>query len=326
MKNEAMQAVFDRIAAAERIMLFRHVRVDGDCVGATKGLKRIIELTWPQKQVLIIDDEQSDYLAFLGEDDAPVEDDMYRDALAVVIDVGNSARISNQKYALCREIVKIDHHIEREPYGSVNWVEEKRSSACEMIAALYEAYADVLRIDAQAAMYLYAGMVTDSGRFLYEGVKGDTLRLAGLLLDQGFDAQRLYAHLYLTDAQELKFRAQVYGAMQVTKNGVAHIHVTHDMQERFGLTQETAGLAVDCLADIRGVLCWIAFIDTKTDEIRVRMRSRFAPINTLAEKYHGGGHAMASGAKVYSMEEMQALIADADAHIAAYKASHDDWL
>lgn len=324
--NDAMKRIFDRIEAAPSIMLFRHVRVDGDCVGATKGLKRIIQLTWPEKQVRIVDDEHSEYLAFMGPDDESVTDDVYADSLGIVVDVGNRERISNQKFSLCRELIKIDHHIDREPYGDVSWVEEERSSACEMIAAFYEAFSDRLKIDAQAAMFLYAGMVTDSGRFLYEGVKGDTMRLAGLMLDQGVDTQRLYAHLYLRSFDELKFKSDVYAAMQVTENGVAYIHVTREMQARYGLSHESAGNAVSFLSDIRGVLCWLAFIDTQTDEIRVRLRSRFAAINSIAERYGGGGHAMASGAKVFSMEEMQRLIADADALIKDYKMTHEDWM
>ena len=49
-------------------------------------------------------------------------------------------------------------------------------------------------------------------------------------------------------------------------------------------------------------------------------------INTIAEKYHGGGHACASGATVYSREEMEALLRDADAHIKAYKETNEGWL
>ena len=115
MMNDVMKHIYDRIAAAQTVMLFRHVRVDGDCVGATKGLKEIILATWPEKKVYIIDDERSDYLAFMGPDDAPVADEVYKDALGIALDVGNRERISNQKYALCRELIKVDHHIERDP-------------------------------------------------------------------------------------------------------------------------------------------------------------------------------------------------------------------
>lgn len=324
--NPVKQTIFERIADADTIMLFRHVRIDGDCVGAAKGLKEIILATWPEKKVYLIDDEHSDYLAFLGPDDAPVADEVYADALGIVIDVGNHERISNQKYALCRQLIKIDHHIERDPYGDINWVEDWRSSACEMIAAFYDDFRGQLRLTRKAAECLYAGMVTDSGRFMYEGVRGDTMRLAGLMLDAGVDTETLYAHLYLRTFDELKFKAAIYENMQLTPNGVAWIHVSIDMQKQFGLTFETASTSVSSLSDIRGVLCWLAFIDTPDGEIRVRLRSRFASINTIAEKYHGGGHACASGATVYSLEEMQALIRDADEHISHYKETHEGWL
>ena len=114
--------------------------------------------------------------------------------------------------------------------------------------------------------------------------------------------------------------------MQLTPGGVAWIHVTAEMQNRFGLTFETACTSISSLSDIRGVLCWLAFIDTPDGEIRVRLRSRFAAINGIAEKYHGGGHACASGATVYSAAEMQDLIRDADEHIRQYKETHEGWL
>jgi phosphoesterase RecJ-like protein len=114
--------------------------------------------------------------------------------------------------------------------------------------------------------------------------------------------------------------------MQVTENGVAWIHVTKEMQQRFGLDFETASTAISSLSDIKGVLCWLAFIDTDTEEIRVRLRSRFAAINGIAEKYNGGGHACAAGATVYSREEMMQLIADADARLKEYKENNEGWL
>ncbi|MBQ8554405.1 MAG: bifunctional oligoribonuclease/PAP phosphatase NrnA [Clostridia bacterium] len=326
MNTSVMNVILERIKAYDRILLFRHIRLDGDCVGATKGLEGLLTLTYPQKDVRIADTQHSDYLAFLGPDEAAIPDGDFADALAIVIDVGSSNRISDQRYKMCREIIKIDHHIEREPYGHINWVEDSRSSACEMIAAFYETFRDELAIDSHTASCIYTGMVTDSGRFEYEGVKGDTLRLAGLMLDQGIDTERLYAQLYLRDFASLKFKAHIYDQMQVTENGVAYVHITREMQQRFGLTFESASAAISYLSDIRGVLCWLAFIDSDDGAIRVRLRSRFATINTIAEKYRGGGHACASGATVYSADEMCSLIRDADAHIKEYKETHEGWL
>lgn len=334
MALDVMQQILDKLRAYDRILLFRHVRVDGDCVGATKGMKGIIQATWPEKEVLIIDDERSEYLAFLGpddgEDDMPAgygryEDALYEEALGVVIDVASPERISNPKYALCKELIKIDHHIDRDRYGDVSWVEEERSSACEMVAAFYEAFRDELKITPFAATCIYTGMVTDSGRFMYEGVRGDTMRLAGLMLDQGVDTEHLYAHLYLKEFDTLKFTSWVYEHMQITRNGAAYIYVDEAACRRFGLSHETASSAVSMLSGIRGCLCWMAFIETP-DSIRVRLRSRFMFINELAERYNGGGHACASGATVYSKDEMQQLIRDADELVRAYKENYDGWL
>ena len=58
----------------------------------------------------------------------------------------------------------------------------------------------------------------------------------------------------------------------------------------------------------------------------MRLRSRFVHINSIAEKYHGGGHSCASGATVYGEEEMQQLLQDADALVKEYKETHEGWL
>ena len=238
MNREVKEQILQKIKEYDRIMIFRHVRNDGDCVGATKGLKRIIQLTWPEKEVYLIDKDTSAYLAFLGPEDEPVEDALYADALGIVLDTASEARISNKNYKLCRELIKIDHHIPLEGYGSIQWVEEDRSSACEMVVDFYSTFRDELKIDSEAATYLYTGMVTDSGRFKYDGVTGDTLRNAAVLLDIGVDTQMLFARLYLEAYGYLKFKAHIYDRMQITENGVAYIYIDRAMQEEFSLSLE----------------------------------------------------------------------------------------
>ena len=82
------------------------------------------------------------------------------------------------------------------------------------------------------------------------------------------------------------------------------------------------------LDSIRGCISWMVFIENGDEEnsYRVRLRSRFVHINSIAEKYRGGGHACASGATVYGTDEIQALLQDADAHVKEYKDTHEDWL
>lgn len=323
-----MEKILEKIKQYHRIIIFRHVRNDGDCVGASKGLKRILELSFPEKEVLLIDSECAQYLAFMGPEDQDVADEVYAEALGIVVDTASEARISNKKYALCKELIKIDHHIPLENYGTCAWVEEDMSSCCEMIVKFYDTFRDQLKLDSVAATYLYTGMVTDTGRFRYSEVNGDTLRHAAILLDAGVDTQTLFARLYLEAFEYLKFKAEIYRRMQVTENGVAYIFVDKAMQEEFGLSLEQASACVGTLDSIRGCICWAAFIENGDEQgtIRVRLRSRFVHINSVAEHYRGGGHACASGATVYGQEEMDALLREADALVKDYKENNEGWL
>jgi phosphoesterase RecJ-like protein len=324
--REKLLPILQKIKDYNKIFIFRHFRPDGDACGSTKGLAAIIKATYPEKTVLLQNADFADFLEFLGPEDKLVPDEEYKDALGIVIDTATTKRISNQKYSLCREIIKIDHHIPVESYGMLEWVEELRSSASEMIAAFYDTFRDELKITKEAATFLYCGMVTDSGRFRFRSVSGETLRMAAILLDLGVDIDTLYAQLYMRDFKSLKLESYVYEKMCMTESGVAYIYVDREMQQRFGLTQEEASAVVSHLENIRGSLIWIAFIDNADGSIRVRLRSRFVTVNELANRYHGGGHDCASGATCYSKAEMEALIADADAHLAKYKSENEGWL
>ena len=328
MNREKMEAILAKIKENDKIMIFRHIRNDGDCVGSSKGLKRIIQLTWPDKEVYLIDHDTAKYLEFMGPEDPEVPDEVYAASLGIVVDTASENRISNPKYALCKDLIKIDHHIPLEDYGSLQWVEEERSSCCEMIVHFYDTFREELKIDSEAATHLYTGMVTDSGRFKYDGVTGDTLRMGAILLDVGVNTELLFARLYLEAYEYLKFKAHIYNRMQITPNGVAYIYIDRAMQEEFNLSLEQASACIGNLDSIRGCISWIAFIETGDEQgtIRVRLRSRFVHINGIAENYHGGGHACAAGATVYSREEADALLADTDALVKEYKENNEGWL
>ncbi len=320
------QEILETIERYDTIVISRHIRPDGDAVGSTMGLARVLRDTYPNKRVFLADDDFSDYLAFCGkEDDVPEE--VYRGALLIVIDTGTRDRISNHNYAKAEKIVKIDHHIEADPYGDLNWVEDFRSSACEMIADFLLTFRDRLRVTPEAATFVYMGMVTDSGRFRFEGVTGETMRLAGAMLDLGVDYETLFSHLYTEEFEAFALKSYVYDHIRITEHGVAYIYMDAAAQEHFRLTLEAASNVVGELSDIRGSLIWIAFIDnTAKRNIRVRLRSRFLGINDLAIRYHGGGHNMAAGATVFSVEEMHDLIRDADALLGEFKKTHGDLL
>ena len=326
MAIEATRRILDKIKEYNRIILFRHKRPDGDAVGSTMGLAEIIRATYPEKEVYVQNTDYAKYLEFLGGEGEIIADELYADALGIIMDTATLERVSNPKHSLCREIIKIDHHIPVQSYGVVEWVEELRSSCCEMVAAFYDYHKDELKLTPKAANFIYTGMVTDSGRFRFRDVSAETLRLAGVILSAGIDTETLYANLYLKDFEDFKFEAFAHEKMEITENGVAHLYVTSEIQEQWGLSNEQASNSVGYMDSIKGSLIWLAFIDNPDGSIRVRLRSRFVTVSELAERYHGGGHACACGATVYSQEEMAQLIQEADALLKEYKATNEGWL
>ncbi len=326
MNTPILTTILNKIEEYNRIIIFRHKRPDGDAVGSTKGLQAMLRLTYPEKEIYLQNKDFSDYLAFLGGEDEPIDKALYADALGIVIDTATADRISNPDYKLCRELIKIDHHIPVDSYADIEWVEEERSSACEMIAKFYDTLRDRLKINSEAATYVYTGMVTDSGRFRFRSVSGETMRLAGVMLDVGIDTDVLYARLYLKDFSTFKFEAYAHKKMKITESGVTYLHVTGAMQKKFALSSEDASASVSLMDSIRDSLIWLAFIDNGDGTIRVRLRSRFVTVSELANKYGGGGHACAAGATVHSKAEMKQLIADADALLREYKKNNEGWL
>ena len=325
--NEAIkQQIFEKIKEYKRIILFRHQRPDGDAVGSTKGLRQILKDSFPEKEVYLLNTDYSDYVAFLGKEDEEIDEDLYADALGIVLDTATAARISNPRYRLCKELIKIDHHIPTDSYADLEWVEEERSSCCELVAEFYRTFAEDMVLSTEAATYVYAGMVTDSGRFRFRSVSGETLRLAGMLLDRGVDAEQLYANLYMKEFETLKFQSYVYQTMQITENGVAYVFIDKKTQLRFGLTFEEACACVGYMDSIKGSLIWLAFIEGSDGSIRVRFRSRFVTVNEIAEIYGGGGHACASGATVENKKQMRDLLKMADERLKEYKENNEGWL
>ncbi len=325
MNYEIKRQILDTIKEYDRIIITRHIRPDGDAIGSTRGLAAVLRATFPEKEIYTAGDDTSDYLAFLGgDDDVPAE--AYEGALLLVLDTATEDRISNANRHLAEKTIKIDHHVDIKPYGDISWVEDERSSCCEMIADFADTFRDELILTPEAAKLIYTGMVTDSGRFRFNSVTGETLRLAGTLLDQGIDTETLFANLYLDEFEMLKFKGYFLSKIKRTKNGVAYLYIDLKTQEKFGMTSEQASALVSTMDAIKGSIFWIAFIENRDGTIRARLRSRFMKINKLAEKYHGGGHECAAGATVYSTAEKGRLIREADAWIKKYKETNEGWL
>ncbi|MFA5749505.1 MAG: bifunctional oligoribonuclease/PAP phosphatase NrnA [Bacilli bacterium] len=316
--------IFNKIKEYEHIIILRHQRPDGDCIGSALGLKALLRESFPKKKIYSIADDWSEYLSFLGNDDAEVSIEIYKKSLIIVLDTATKNRISNNNYSFGKELIKIDHHINVEPYGDINYVREDMPATAAMILDFYDSFRDELKMNYTAAVCLFTGVVTDTGRFKYSSVNSNTMKLAGEMLDYGIDIEKIYARLYLRDESSFKLKGYIYNKFNSTENGVAYMFFSRRIQKRFGVSASEASALVNSLDSIKNKLMWIIFVEQEDKTIRVRLRSRFVRVVEIAQKYNGGGHAQASGATVNNKKELKALLKEADQTLKAFKEEHQD--
>lgn len=317
-----MQQILDKIKEYNRIIIHRHIRPDGDCIGAQFGLKEIIKASFPEKEVYAIGDDIPDYLSYVGSFDT-VSNELYEGSLVIVVDTATSARIYDERYKTGAFLIKIDHHDDAEDFGDIIWVDEKSPATAAMIAQFYENFKNELVLNRTAANALFTGIVTDTGRFKYSNVSGELLRNAGDLLDQGLELDSLYANLYVKEASLYQLQGYTYTHFKMTENGVVYIHFTKRIMKKYNITPSDAGNLVNTMDSIKGSLIWMALIDQPDGTIRVRLRSRFVAINDICTNYRGGGHLMASGATLLAKKEISALLKDLDQRLKEFKAVNE---
>lgn len=306
--------ILTKIKEYETIIIHRHVRPDPDAIGSQVGLKRIIQASFPEKTVYAVGEEDPS-LHFLAQMDK-IDDESFDGSLIIVCDTANTGRISDRRHELGDYTIKIDHHPHNDVYGDLNWVDTNSSSTSELIYEFTTHHEELIITD-DAARLIYAGIVGDTGRFLFPSTTTRTFRYAADLVNYTFDRTALYSSLYDVPDKIAKMRGYILQNYKLSDSGAISIKITHDILKEFDVdSTETAGL-VGVLGDIQGVKAWVIFIE-EDHLIRARIRSKGPVINTLANKYNGGGHPLASGASVTSWDEAEVLSADLEVLCESY--------
>ena len=303
--------ILQAIREYDKIIIHRHNRPDGDAMGSQIGLKNIILENFPEKQVWVVGDEPRFFGFMEGSEMDEIPNSAYEGALAVILDSGARHLISDERYTLAAKTARIDHHIFSDAIADTEVIDTSFESCCGMIAEF--AWESGLRLNPLAAKSLYTGMVTDSGRFRYDGTTARTFRLASFLMEQKFDTNELFRGLYADDLSSKQLKAKFLLKIQVTEQGVAYIYTTAEEFAELNADVFTVSRGmVNTMADIRGVDIWANF--TETDKgVLCEIRSSRYNINPIAVKYGGGGHAKASGATVADRETAMAMLSDLNA-------------
>jgi phosphoesterase RecJ-like protein len=221
----------------------------------------------------------------------------------IVLDCSDLRR-TGQMQALIqgKPIINIDHHISNDYFGTVNWVLPTISCTSEMI---YQLYSHVrAKLDKQAALYLYVGLVTDTGSFRFSNTAASTHRIAAELLEHGVDPAVVYKQVYGNiPYEDLKLLSEILPTMERSDDGKVvwfQIHKEY-LQRQKVVAIDLSESILNFARSLHGVEVVVLFKEnlSREHEIRVNFRSQGkVDVNKIAASFGGGGHKTASGATI----------------------------
>lgn len=300
--------IIEAIKQYQTIIIHRHQRPDPDAIGSQCGLRDMIKNTFPNKKVLAAGSPPGS-LRFLAEMDQ-VKDEDYTGALVIVTDTANASRIDDERYSQASHIIKIDHHPSNPDgdYAHLIWEEPSYSSCSEMIGELWINHQDDLKMNDAAARLLYAGIVGDTNRFLYNATSPQTMRIAADLMTYKFNHTEINDVMNRIGEKEALLMGHVLNNLTILESGMAYIVISQDLLQELEIKDEHTQSIVSLPRRIEGVVTWGIFVQQEDGSYRCRLRSSGPVINHIAAEHDGGGHALASGANAEDQDEIHIII------------------
>lgn len=302
MTDEAMRRAAEILRAADEVALACHINPDPDALGSMLGLSAFLRARGVSTVASFPNEpfEVPRWLETFEIADALVEPSAFPEApgLMVTCDCASLDRLGRLAPASARagELIWIDHHVSNEGLGTVPLIDPHASSTAEMVFRLTREIGGELPVEAAAC--LYAGLVTDTGRFQYEAVRPETLRLAADLREYGFDHARLVQILY--EDNSIGYLKVVGTALdRLRREDDADLVWTYLTQADLAAASVDPSETDDLIDVIRTAResDVAALVKQQRDGLfKVSMRSRGShDLARVAASFGGGGHRLASG-------------------------------
>lgn len=298
--NEAFLAAREAIFNARTIAIAAHENPDGDAYGSILGLGLALEAAG--KSCDLLADERFPHFSYIpGFSQLQSVDEARRYDLVIRVDLGDVRRMGRGSavFSTARKTLNFDHHMENAHDSDILIHEPTASSTCEILARfLLDTGFDV---PPAAATALYAGLTTDSNRFLYDTADAGTLRTAADLIDHGADKQYVYLYEYQReDPKLMAFEGDVVrGATFLQDGKVIVANLTHERVAATGYTMPEVEGVVSKLLTLAGVEVAVILKEQEPERQKISFRSKSTyDVQKLAKSLGGGGHQKAAGASL----------------------------
>lgn len=293
MFNEAKKLVED----ASNIYIVGHKNPDGDAIGSAFAMCLALRKIGKNANVIMQDYSDSfKFLPHIEESKKVILEPVYD--LLICVDSSDPKRldISEEDYNKAKKRLMLDHHKKVAPYGDVNCIEEDLPAASEIIYNFIN-YLEI-KLDKEIGMYIYMGIMTDTGSFNYSSTKSSTLRAVANFIDLGVEFSYICDKLNHTMKEEkLKLVAKTIENMEIYFDGkLRYSYIPYTVIKSLGLNEEDAEGMTNYLIYPEGTEVAV-YIRGKSDgTFKVSMRSGGkVDVSKIAIHFLGGGHERAAG-------------------------------
>jgi phosphoesterase RecJ-like protein len=198
------------------------------------------------------------------------------------------------------DVINIDHHHDNTRFGDFNLVDVEASCTAEIVYDLAILFgAEITR---EMASALYVGLITDTGKFMYENTDAHTHRVAAALIDAGVDIDDTYRRLYEhVPIEKLRLVARALDGIQQHCGGRLVVsYITSADYEATGAGEEMTEGVIDHLRSIDGTKIAAVVRDLgnrgrAARKVSLRSSEGDVDVSAIARKHGGGGHKRAAG-------------------------------
>lgn len=182
-----------------------------------------------------------------------------------------------------------------------------------------DASAGMLKLNTTAARQLYAGIVGDTGRFMYPSTSPETFRIAAELTSFDFALDKVSQHMSEVTLAQAKLQSFVYDHLQIDTNGTGLMVISRALLKEMGIADDQVNAVVSTPGHLKECLAWILVVEQLDGTYRVHFRSKGPVINELAKAHRGGGHPLASGARARDLGEVTTIYEALQQLVSTYK-------
>ena len=280
-----------------------HVRPDGDALGSQLALG--LSLKKLGKDVRIWNEEgMLEKYGFLPNANSLSKPPAQAEDVDVVValDTAIQNRLGTTVAAIksAKIWINIDHHPSNPGYGDIVYIDPHAPATGQILFELMTN--QKLPIDPAIAENLYVAISTDTGSFQYPNTTARTFEIAAELVRAGVDVGRVSQLTYENyPRRRVELLRDLLGTMRFDANDrVASFSLSLATAKKLGVLPEDNEGLIDHLRAIRGVIVAVFFEELADGKVRVSMRSKSEKVNVCAicEKFGGGGHVLAAGARI----------------------------